>query len=233
LPVARPIKIQSVEITGLFSGLFLAQSWGMQVVSHFSPLAAPARLAVAPRPQAEAVAVQPLKADVQPLKAEVEKPTGIWETESFSFWDVVDAINPLQHIPVISTIYRKLTGDEMGYASRIAGDTLYSGIFGSLLSGLASAVVNVFVDATTGKDIGEHMMAAVEPQPVPAATRQHAAIPPSVIEHNSALLSESLQQEAMPSDHAAVDSSRTLAAIEQYKWQLLDDEEKPQSNHWV
>jgi hypothetical protein len=220
-----------LKLQVFFSGLFLAQSWGMQVVSHFSPLAAPARLAAAaPRPQVEAVAVQP-------LKTEVEKPSGIWETGSFSFWDIVDAINPLQHIPVISTIYRKLTGDEMGYASRIAGDTLYSGIFGSLISGLASAVVNVFVDATTGKDIGEHMMAAVEPQTVPAATRQHAAIPQSAIEHNSAMLSESLQQGAMPSEHAAVlpaaDSSRTLAAIEQYKWQLLNDEEKPRSNHWV
>lgn len=202
----------------------------MQVVSHFSPLIAPARSAAAPRPQAESVAIQP-------LKAEAQKPSGIWETDSFSFWDIVDAINPLQHIPIVSTIYRKLTGDDMGYASRIAGDTLYSGIFGSLISGLASAVVNVFVDATTGKDIGEHMMAAVEPQAVPATTRQHAAIPQSAIEHNSAMLSESLHQEAVASDHAAVlpavDSSRTLAAIEQYKWQMLDDEEKPQSNHWV
>ncbi len=209
----------------------------MQVVSHFSPLVAPVRAAAAPRPQAEAVAMQPLKAEVQPLKAAVEKPTGIWESDSFSFWDVVDAINPLQHIPVISTIYRKLTGDEMGYASRIAGDTLYSGVFGSLISGLASSVANVFMDAMTGKDIGEHVMAAAELQPASPATRQHAAISPSVIEQNSALLSESLQQGAMPSDHAAalpaVDSSRTLAAIEQYKWQLLDDEVKPQSNHWV
>jgi hypothetical protein len=205
----------------------------MHVVSHFSPLAIPTRPAVAPKPQAEAVAVQPMKAEVQPLKAEVEKPTGIWESDSFSFWDIVDAINPLQHIPIVSTIYRKLTGDEMGYASRIAGDTLYSGVFGSLISGLASSVANVFMDAMTGKDIGEHVMAAAEPQPVTPATRKHAAIPQSVIEHNSALLSESLHQEAVTSDHAAVDSIRTLAAIEQYKWQMLDDEEKPQSNHWV
>ena len=209
----------------------------MQVVSHFSPLMAPVRAAAIPKPQAEAVAMPPLKAEVQPLKAEVEKPTGIWESDSFSFWDVVDAINPLQHIPVISTIYRKLTGDEMGYASRIAGDTLYSGVFGSLISGLASSVANVFMDAMTGKDIGEHVMAAAEPQPVSRATRQHAAIPPSVIEQNSALLSESLQQGAMPSSHAAAlpaaDSSRSLAAIEQYKWQLLDNEVKPQSDHWV
>jgi len=210
---------------------------GMQVVSHFSPMATPARPAVAPRPQADPLAIQPLKTEVQPLKAEVEKPSGIWESGSFSFWDIVDAINPLQHIPVVSTIYRKLTGDEMGYASRIAGDTLYSGVFGSLISGLASSVANVFMEAITGKDIGEHVMAAAEPQPVSQATRKHAAIPSSVIEQNSALLSESLHQEAVASDHAALlpapDSSRTLAAIEQYKWQMLDDEAKPQSSHWV
>lgn len=209
----------------------------MQVVSHFSPMSAPARPAAVPRAQPENAAAQPLKVEVQPLKAEVEKPSGIWESGSFSFWDIVDAINPLQHIPVVSTIYRKLTGDEMGYASRIAGDTLYSGVFGSLVSGLASSVANVFMDAMTGKDIGEHVLAAAEPQPVSPATRKHAAIPPSVIEQNSALLSESLHQKAVVSDHAAVlpapDSSRTLAAIEQYKWQLLDDEAKPQSSHWV
>ncbi|MGQ3031076.1 MAG: hypothetical protein ACT60Q_22290, partial [Ferrovibrionaceae bacterium] len=31
--------------------------------------------------------------------------------EGFSFKTVLDTINPLQHIPIVSTIYRELTGD--------------------------------------------------------------------------------------------------------------------------
>ncbi|MDQ6969248.1 MAG: hypothetical protein Q9M16_01900 [Mariprofundus sp.] len=132
----------------------------MRAISPSPPVFAPIQAAnqqpYTPKPVAE-------KIQVQPVKAELEKTSGVWENKSFSLWDVLDVINPLQHIPVISTIYRKITGDEMGYAARIAGDTLYSGLFGSLISGLVSAVANVFVDSTTGKDIGEHMMASITP----------------------------------------------------------------------
>jgi len=71
-----------------------------------------------------------------------------------TFSDLVDVINPLQHIPGVSTIYRELTGDEISAPARLAGGTLY---FGPI--GLAAAAVNVFSEATTGKDIGEHVAA--------------------------------------------------------------------------
>ncbi|MGB6086494.1 MAG: hypothetical protein WBF74_07845, partial [Parvibaculum sp.] len=32
----------------------------------------------------------------------------------FGFSDFLDVINPLQHIPIVSSIYRELTGDELG-----------------------------------------------------------------------------------------------------------------------
>ena len=32
-------------------------------------------------------------------------------SDGFSFLDVLDIINPLQHLPVISTLYRQVTGD--------------------------------------------------------------------------------------------------------------------------
>jgi hypothetical protein len=45
-------------------------------------------------------------------------PNGIQENEvpdtgtvDMDFWDFVDIVNPLQHIPVVNTIYRELTGD--------------------------------------------------------------------------------------------------------------------------
>ena len=62
---------------------------------------------------------------------------------------IIDIINPLQHIPVINTIYRQITGDEISDVARIAGDTLYGGPIGT-----AVAIADVAVLNKTGKDIG-------------------------------------------------------------------------------
>ncbi len=78
------------------------------------------------------------------------------KTGSFTFSDLLDVINPLQHIPVVGTIYRELTGDSISPAARIAGDTLYGGVFG-----FASSIVDSLVEGETGKDIGAHIMATV------------------------------------------------------------------------
>ena len=67
---------------------------------------------------------------------------------------VLDIINPLQHIPVISTMYRHITGDEISPVARIAGGALFGGPVG-----LAAGVVNAAVESSTGKDVGENMLA--------------------------------------------------------------------------
>lgn len=72
---------------------------------------------------------------------------------SFLF-GILDVLNPLQHIPVVSTIYRHLTGDEISPLARIAGGALYGGPVGA-----AASAVNVAVETTTGKDIGENVLA--------------------------------------------------------------------------
>ncbi len=58
----------------------------------------------------------------------------LFGNEGPSFGDVLDLVNPLQHIPVVSNLYRKITGDEIAPVVRIAGDTLYGGPVGALLS---------------------------------------------------------------------------------------------------
>ncbi len=70
----------------------------------------------------------------------------------FDFSDLIDVVNPLQHVPVISTMYRENTGDEIGAVPRVAGATLF---FGPI--GLASSLFNVFVQQSTGKDVGQHV----------------------------------------------------------------------------
>jgi hypothetical protein len=76
--------------------------------------------------------------------------------DGFGFDDVVDMINPLQHIPIVSTLYRALTGDKIDVASRLVGGTLYGGFFG-----LMGAAINAAVEDSTGHDIGENVRLAL------------------------------------------------------------------------
>ncbi len=78
------------------------------------------------------------------------------EEKSFGFFDVLDMINPLQHIPVVSTIYRNLTGDGIGPAARVVGGAAFGGPIGA-----AAGIVNALVQIETGKDVGENMVASV------------------------------------------------------------------------
>jgi len=82
-----------------------------------------------------------------------------WHRSSgFSFHDVLDTINPLQHIPIIGSIYRSITHDEPGAVARILGDGLYGGGPIGALVGLFTGAVNVLVEADTGKDLGQHVL---------------------------------------------------------------------------
>lgn len=72
----------------------------------------------------------------------------------FTFGDFLDIINPLQHIPVISNLYREITGDEISPHARIMGDTLFGGPTGFLAS-----IANVFYEEVVGEDVGETVVA--------------------------------------------------------------------------
>ena len=72
----------------------------------------------------------------------------------FTFDDFLDIINPLQHIPLVSTLYRQITGDEISPHARVLGDTLFGGP-----SGFVAAAANVFFEEVAGEDIGETVMA--------------------------------------------------------------------------
>src|SRR3974390_532892 len=51
----------------------------------------------------------------------------MWAHGSFSFKDLLDIVNPLQHVPIIGSIYRYLTGDEPSGGARVIGESLYGG----------------------------------------------------------------------------------------------------------
>jgi hypothetical protein len=76
--------------------------------------------------------------------------------DGFTFLDFLDVINPLQHVPVVGTMYRAITGDEIDPGSRIAGSSLFGGPIGTVV-----ALANVAIEQKTGQDIGSHMMALI------------------------------------------------------------------------
>lgn len=80
--------------------------------------------------------------------------------DGFGFDDVLDAINPLQHLPIISTIYRAITGDQIDVAPRLIGGAIYGGFFGFL-----SAAVDAAVEGSTGHDIGDNVRIALFGEP--------------------------------------------------------------------
>lgn len=85
--------------------------------------------------------------------ADKESPDFFGE-DGLTFGDFLDIINPLQHLPVIGTIYREITGDEISQGARLAGGTLFGGPLG-----LAGAVFNNAVESHTGKDVGDNIVA--------------------------------------------------------------------------
>lgn len=72
---------------------------------------------------------------------------------SFGFFDLLDIINPLQHIPIVGTIYRHITGDEIGSVAQVIGGGVFGGPIGAA-AGLASAIVT----RETGEDIGDAVL---------------------------------------------------------------------------
>ena len=79
------------------------------------------------------------------------------ESEGFldtAFEDLLDIVNPLQHLPVVGTLYRALTDDKIGTVAKVAGDALYGGLWGAV-----SAVADSAFEAITGKDFGSTVLA--------------------------------------------------------------------------
>jgi hypothetical protein len=69
------------------------------------------------------------------------------------FHHLLDVVNPLQHLPVIGTIYRAITGEHIGAVEQIAGDTLYGGLWGAV-----SSVAEVAFQGITGKSVEDTVL---------------------------------------------------------------------------
>ena len=84
-----------------------------------------------------------------------------------SFDDLLDLVNPLHHLPVIGTLYRKLTGDTIDGPARILGGLLYGGPVG-----FAAAAANAVAEEAGGQSAGDAVFTALfGPDDDPVAAR--------------------------------------------------------------
>lgn len=108
--------------------------------------------------------------------------------EPFGFGDLVDMVNPLQHIPLVNLAYRQMTGDEIRPIGKVIGGSLFAGPFGA-----GSALVDIGLKSGTGKDMSEYAFAAAgmdtrtqtssgTVEAAPLAYRAEAPPAPSVLE---------------------------------------------------
>jgi hypothetical protein len=74
--------------------------------------------------------------------------------QSLGFGDFLDVINPLQHIPIIGSLYRAITGDAMSPTAEVVGGALFGGLVGAVTS-----LADVVFTQATGRDFGDTVLA--------------------------------------------------------------------------
>jgi hypothetical protein len=82
----------------------------------------------------------------------------------FSFHELLSAMNPLQYLPVVGTIYRAVTGDVIPEALRDGGSMLVSGLLGGPI-GLITYIATTIAEKITGIDPEKIVAAVLKPAP--------------------------------------------------------------------
>ena len=127
------------------------------------------------------------------------------EEADLTFDDFIDVINPLHHLPIVSTIYRAITGDQISVHARAMGGGLYGGPIGLLAAGATMAVeeaTGMSVSSTlaslfSGEDDGAELAAAPQAQGLIASDKLMAA-PREAAPQAAASLNPAVAQTSLP-----------------------------------
>jgi hypothetical protein len=101
-----------------------------------------------------AQAVSPPTAQRKPF-AEPEETLA--DKMSVGFEDLLDVVNPLQQLPVVSSVYREATGEGISIPARLAGGFLFGG-----LPGLIGSAAMVAFEEVTGDSVLGHIGSLLE-----------------------------------------------------------------------
>lgn len=96
--------------------------------------------------------MKPMERSARGLSEHSNSPD-IFGLGEFEFSDLLDVVNPLQHLPGVAPVYRASTGDTISTAARLAGGALLGGPVG-----FAIAAIDAGIAALTGEDIGGHVV---------------------------------------------------------------------------
>lgn len=75
-----------------------------------------------------------------------------YQDDNLGWEDVADFLNPLQHIPVIGTIYRALTGDNIKPEVQVAGSLAFGAATGSVLLSGVAGIASALYEQKTGQE---------------------------------------------------------------------------------
>jgi len=95
-----------------------------------------------------------------------------------SFREVLSALNPLQYLPVIGTIYRAVTGDQIPEPLRRVGSLIASGLLGGPF-GVVIGIAVMTGEKVSGIDLdkaGQRMLTGHASVPAPAAKPEPAPV---------------------------------------------------------
>lgn len=81
-----------------------------------------------------------------------DKATETQEVEVSTWDDFLDLINPLQHIPLVGTLYRQATGDTIRPEIQIAGSFIFGALTGSLAVSAVSGIASTIYEQSTGEE---------------------------------------------------------------------------------
>jgi hypothetical protein len=126
-----------------------------------------------------------------------------------SFHDVLSAMNPLQYLPVVGTIYRAVTGDAIPEALRRGGSMLVSGLLGGPI-GLTINIATTLAEKVTGIDPEKIVTAELHRAPAVHAPPSDVGPPPVVAQPQ--LASQAVAQLPMTSAQLASYGVRSSAS---------------------
>ena len=75
-----------------------------------------------------------------------------YEDDDFTVADLVDFLNPLQHIPLLGTMYREATGDTIKPEVQVAGSILLGAATGSIVLSAIAGVASAIIEQSSGKE---------------------------------------------------------------------------------
>jgi len=84
--------------------------------------------------------------------AKAEPAETLADKMSVGFEDLLDVVNPLQQLPVVSSVYREATGETISIPARLAGGFLFGGP-----AGLIGSAAMVLFEEVTGDSVLGHL----------------------------------------------------------------------------